>query len=313
MTREITMMFFPADFCWHKRQTSACFEEMRAHGVRSVCLPFTESDRHFTSLTWYADLAHAAGLAVYAMPGRVAGLFAAGHRPCSRFVQDHPEALAVNEAGHPHVAESGFCACVNQPAFADWFYSLMERAVGASGAEGMLFDEPKAAHLPCWCGVCRSKAGDDHAALVALRERSMARMMGCAGTAVKSGNLSRRMLVMCMPGATRSFIDALAGEGSLDAIGVDGPVCAQTVEKESLFDSSRRMFPGIRSAGKEAFALVETFNVPASSHGELETNLERLETVGADVWSFNYYPHAVECPDAVMEKVWKAVGRLSGK
>ena len=221
----------------------------------------------------------------------------------------------LDEAGEP-VGGFGYAACVNAPAFKEWFYPLVTAAVQDSGADGILLDEPKRASTPCFCPVCREIAESSRREdLALLREQSMAEMMGKTSAAVKAIAPSNSTIAMLGPKNSDHFVEALAEQADLDAIGFDAPPCAKAgsvsnSRKPSVFDAALRVLPRVRRNGKKTFVLVETFFIPASSHAELEANMARLTEVEADIFSFNYYGQEVQDPEFVMGVTRQTIERL---
>lgn len=300
---------------WHERHAREWLADMKSAGADSVCAAFLEDTYSLTGLRWIAELAHDEGLRLYAMPGRIGLLFSAGPRLGSPFTFRTPQARMVGEAGGP-VGGFGYAACVNASAFKEWFYLLVTEAVRDSGADGILFDEPKSASVPCFCPVCREIAGSSRREdLAALRERSMAEMMGKTSSAVKGIAPSNSTIAMLGSKNSDRFLDALTEQPDLDAVGFDAPPCARAGSvgnpaKPLVFDSASRLIPRIRRRGKKTFVLVETFYIPASSHSEFTANMERLSEIEADIFSFNYYGQEVEEPDVVMDITRQAIARL---
>ena len=299
---------------WHERQRREIYAELKTHGVDSVSTSFYEDDFSRKTLKWVSGMMHEAGLKVYAMPGRTAGLFAAGPNPCSFFTIRNMDSLVVDENGKPIIDTSGFVACVNQPKFKEWFRPFIEDTIRESGVDGILFDEPKSVFTPCYCDICRGIAGNDTEALSKLRAESMAKMLGWVSDLVKNINSDFTTIVMSMPKIAAQydglFIDACCRQPSIDVIGVDGPICKQTRCKTSLFDSAPQVSNQVHDKGKKSMALIETFNVPESSLPELEQNIERIPRLGTDLYSFNYYGHENDKPDAVMNQIWRGISLL---
>jgi hypothetical protein len=309
-TPEINMMFFAPAGCFHERQIRESLSEIRKHGADSVCSNFLEDQFMVREVAQFARMAHEAGLRFYAMPGRVAGLFAAGPRLVSPFLTAHPEARALDEKGAPLVGDSGVAACLNHPEFIKWFYPFIRGMVEGCRADGILFDEPKTTRMPCHCPICREMAGNDESALLDLRERSFAAMLNRAAADVKALGADKTTLAMLMPATKLSFVEKLAGQPAVDAIGVDGPIHSEVTRKESIFDSAPRFHEIVRRKGRRTFVLVETFEMAGADQPFLDEKMPRVPELKADVFSFNYYAHANYDPDRVMQSVWSGIEAL---
>jgi len=304
---EINMMFFAPSGCFHDRQIKASLAEIKQHGVNSVCSNFLEDPFMVREVAQFARLVHEAGLRFYAMPGRVAGLFAAGPRLVSPFLTAHPEARSLDAEGQPRAGDSGIAACVNHPEFINWFYPFIRSMIEGCCADGILFDEPKTTRLPCHCALCRAMAGNDEEALLELRERSFAAMLNRAAEEVKALGADKTTLAMLMPATKLSFVEKLAGQSAIDVIGVDGPIRSEVTKKESIFDSVPRFHEIVKSNGKRTFVLVETFEMTGADQPFLDEKMPRVPEIKADVFSFNYYGHANYNPELVMQAVWTGV------
>lgn len=301
---EINMMYYGCSSPYIPRNYREHFKMMKEMGVDSVNFNFLEG-----SLNWLksiSDIAHESGLRAYGMPGRIAGLFAAGPRPCSVFTLEHPESLMLDRHGKPVIGHSGLLACVNNPVFKDWFYPFMAEA--ADACDGILFDEPKSCDEACYCGICRKLAGSgDEDALIDFHRRSMADMMGKVAQSAKTKSPGKTSGVMLMPISSLEFTAQCAAQEAFDFVGTDGPLCAQSVEKEYISSSFPRYREIVRRSGKRTIALVETFCVSQNAHKELQHNLLSLSALDADIFSFNFYPHRVEAPDELMDIVKKTI------
>jgi len=314
---EISMVYFNAASGMQRPQDlKEHFREMREHGVDSIITQTTE--QCFTqALKFKVGLAHEAGLRVYAVPGRFAGLFAAGVIPSSRFGALNPDTVMrrVDTGTQPPALP---VCCVNNPRFQEWFYPHVLERIRSSGADGILFDEPKDAHDACYCEFCKAIAGESgKEALVRVRERSMAAMMGRVCAELKELDPAMTTSVLLMPNATDHFKQQMLSLEHLDYFGIDGPLCRQGEEnrpdgkqKTLLTATAPEYVSRAREAGRKSCALVETFDVQPWAYGELERNLAEVGTWGLDLIAFNYYAHCNADPEGVMRIVWDAVEQL---
>jgi hypothetical protein len=306
---EICMVYFDCGFHVHERVLASFFRDMKAMGADSVFTQFVE----YGDVRWLrfrTRLAHEAGLKVYASPGRVAGLFAAGPIPGSVFALKNPDATMRGERGDILIGTSGYVCCVNNPGFQAWYYPFLQKTMLEAGVDGIAFDEPKAADVACWCPYCRALVeSPTTASLRLLRETGMADMMGRVCSMMKQACPGFATIAMLMPSASDRFIDLLAAKPDMDYIGVDGPLSRQGPEqanemiKEPLWLSAPRFIGKVHAAGKKAFVLTETFDVQSWNCAELAEHLPELPTLGADMYAFNYYAHDCNDPEAVMAQV----------
>lgn len=306
---EICMVYFDCGFHVHERVLASFFRDMKAMGAESVFTQFVE----FGDVRWLrfrTRLAHDAGLKVYASPGRVGGLFAAGPIPGSMFALRNPDAIMRKEGGEPVIDTSGYVCCVNSPKFHAWFYPFLERMMLDAEVDGVAFDEPKASTVPCWCPHCRERVGTPTAeSLKLLREAGMAEMLGKVCTIMKRARPGFVTLAMMMPSASDRMLGLLAAQTDLDCYGVDGPLSRQGPErnnemiKDPLWVSGPRFIASAHAAGKKAFVLAETFDVQSWNCPELGERLGELPKLGADIYAFNYYGHDCDDPEAVMDMV----------
>ncbi len=311
---EINMMFFAPSGFFNEKQLRNSLAEIRQHGATSICSNFLEDPFMVREAAQFAQLAHEEGLRFYAMPGRVAGLFAAGPRLASPFLTAHPEARALDGEGNPRAGDSGPAACLNHPEFIKWFYPFIFNMIKECQADGILFDEPKTTRLSCHCPICRDMGGDVAQALIALREQSFATMLNRVAEEIKALGADKTTLAMLMPATKYSFVEKLACQPALDVIGVDGPIHSEVTKKESIFDSAPRFHPIIRRHGKRTLVLIETFEMTGKDQVFLDEKMPRVPELKADFYSFNYYGHANSHPERVMQAVWtgvEAVKRIS--
>lgn len=275
---EVCLMYFAHSACWHARTMAAHFADIKAMGADSVVLQFLENDQP-RALRFAARLAQEARLKAYGTPGRIAGLFAAGPRPGSMFALTHLEAVMRTRDGQPVVGISGVVCCVHAPAFIAWYYPRMEAMLLESGVDGVFFDEPKEIDYGCWCPHCRERVSEETpAAMHALREEGMAAMMGRVSTAMKGHRPDFAAIAMLLPDSGDHFVAEVCAQPAVTAVGCDGPLCSQgpdpnpTWIKTPIWESAPRIHAATRAAGKGAFMLAETFDVPPSACPELAAN-----------------------------------------
>lgn len=316
---EINLVYFEVGWTVHPRNLSANFADVKAMGGHSVFTQFLErGDERWLKLR--TRMAHDAGLKVYASPGRVGGLFAAGPIPGSFFATRHEDVRMIDAAGKHIFGTSGFMACPNHPRFVNWFYPFMESIMLDAGVDGVAFDEPKAADRACWCEHCKARVDKvDEAALIALREQTMAEMMGTVCTLLRKSKPEFVTIAMLMPSASKRFIRLVAEQKNMDFIGVDGPLCHQgpvptaDMIKTPLWISVPVFSEIVRAAGKKVFALTETFDVNPWACGELATRIHELPALDVDMFAFNYYGHDCEDGELVMESVRKAIALVKNR
>jgi len=314
---EISMYYLDGDpFVWQPKQLRADFEAMRRIGADSVCISVLES--HTSDYPGKVALARSAGLKVYAIPSRVGGFFAGWPKVASLFAARHPEYLVLTRDGRFQGATAGSVCCPNQPAFRAWFLEWLEKLLDESGVDGVVYDEPKEAHVPCWCPACRKLCPDqDEAARVRFREASVAGLLGEACRLVKRSRPDRTNILFVMPDATGHFKTRILEQPELDYFGNDGPVChqgepEQTHQKTSLFDSVPAIFRLADQAGKKRFTLVETFSIHSGAMAELARNLPRVAEWQADLYAFYFYGTGNQEPERVMELSAEAIARIKG-
>ena len=316
---EISMVYFNAASGMQRPQDlREHFREMREAGVDSIITQTTEKSVA-EGLRFKVELAHEAGLRVYAVPGRFAGLFAAGVVPSSYFAALHPDTrMRRVDVGTPPPCLP--ICCVNNPKFEEWFYPHVLGMVRDSGADGIFFDEPKDAHDACYCEFCKALVEEPgKKALTRLREDSMAAMMGRVCAEIKALDSTMTTGVLLMPDATGNFRQRVSGLKHLDYFGVDGPLCRQgdadrpaDRQKALLLETVPKFLDPERESDRKVCALVETFDVRPWAYEELRQNAAAIEGWGLDLIAFNYYAHDNPDPEGVMDLVWEAIKRLRG-
>ncbi len=308
---EICFVYFHVEGLWNPRQVREDFADIRACGGDWIFTQFYEDNPNKT-LKFKIDLAHEAGLKVLASPGRVAGLFAAGPRPCSIYTIRNMDALVREKDGSTEVANSTLVACVNHPKFSEWFYPAMLDTLRATGADGIVYDEPKETHKACYCKYCKDMVAEPtDEALLRLKEESVAKMMGKLCALHKQENPASVGVAMLMPSTTDNVIKATAEQPAIDFVGSDGLMCPQGPEglndkplnpqKTSLAESAQRFARIVRPAGKKVLGLAETFGMRKWTHKHLREGIKTLPGLNLDMYCFNYYAHNVEDPDGLME------------
>lgn len=316
---EICFVYFDVGWLVHPRNIASNLADMKSMGGDSIFTQFVENG----DLRWLklrTRMAHEAGLKVYASPGRVGGLFAAGPIPGSMFATKHADSRMIDRQGQPIMGTGGLMCCPNNPKFQAWFYPFLQNMMLETGADGVAFDEPKGPDIACWCDHCKALVDKpDSQSLLALRESTMADMMGKVCTQMRQHKPDFVTVAMLMPAASNRFLKLVTEQKNLDYIGVDGPLCHQgptptaDLIKTPLWVSAPHFAAAAHAAGKKSFALTETFDVNPWACGELASRIHDLPAMNIDMYSFNYYGHDCEDGDLVMESVRKAVALVKGK
>ena len=316
MNTEISFYYLDCcPFIWKPAHLLDDFSDMKRMGGDSVCISILEED-HSGNYKGKVALAHEAGLKVYAVPSRVGGLFAGSPKVPSMFCARNMDTLMMTRNGTPQDATAGLTCCANNPKFQGWFLQWIERLVSESGVEGVVFDEPKEAHKPCYCDICVGlcEARSDEA-LTRLREEAVAALIGQACAAIKQTGESHKTILFVMPDATENFINRLLAERDVDYFGNDGPMChqgprAQKHQKTRLTQSVPAIFEKAGKAGKKTFTLIETFHVLEVALPELRAELKKTKAWRADMYAFYYYGPSNENAAEVMRITEGAIREL---
>ncbi|MHC4872431.1 MAG: hypothetical protein ACYTFY_11355 [Planctomycetota bacterium] len=320
MKTEVNMCYFNmAGGFWKPDEISGHYRDMLDMGADSVGINFMETGYKF--LKPRVELALEEGIRIYPMPGRIAGIFAAGVQPSSMFIAQNWDAVMQREQDNPPFGET--VACVNNPKFIDWFYPYMEKVYSFLGGNGIIFDEPKDAYNPCYCPHCCElvdKVTEEN--MVLLRERSVAQVMGNVCDMIKNINAENTTAVILFSKTSEHFLDQILQLPGMDYIGFNGPLCRQGDEgrKDNFWESNPFLcdtfpprIPVIRKAGKGVLAFVETFSVQPWSYQVLKDNLAEFIEWDVDMWCFNYYPHRNPDPEGVMDIIRDIVKRIKNK
>jgi hypothetical protein len=319
-TRMIVSAYYLNGSCFsvvprHVRQD---FQWMADHGTDAVCLSMYEGDLA-SRRKWdvYFGEAERAGLAVYAVPSRWAGLIAGWPGAPSRFTATHPETWMLQEDGRPIFSATwGAMSSVHHPATMEFFRHCLDMLL-AYPVAGIVWDEVKTVMRGDFSPMAREKMPAE--AGMEWHIDATAEFFDAAGRYARQKSAD---LVICM--FLYSFlagyvVERCAAIASIDQFGCDGRACTAeqyrrvfgAVENPKvLLADAPRFIDAAGRHGKGAFVLVETQGMPAEGNDPLERNLPEILSWDLAHLAYYYYPTGtgdVERTMAVQGKHLKAI------
>jgi hypothetical protein len=272
-------------------------EWMAGIGTDIVSLAILEQD--LTAVPRNLDCicreAERAGMQVYAVPSRWAGLTAGAPKVPSQFAAAHPETWLREANGRPHVNPFSGPACdVTHSAVGDFFRGQLSVLLKQWPIRGLIWDEPKTLETQGPLALARFyDAMGAHARLV-------------------RPDVKLAMFLHSYQGA--ALAEPCAAIPNLDIFGCDGrpwgPAEAPLVDNDAkvlLGGHGERFLAQARAQGKQSLLLVENHDLPAKAGPVLEANLPRILALKPDHLIYYYYPRNLEDPELIMNIMARAL------
>jgi len=276
------------------------FADMKEIGFDAVDLSYSESEQKYSRrcMELQTELAHKHGLKVMMIPSRLGGRVAGAPMMPSRWLLEHPGSQVP---GHPDLA------AWEDEAFRDEMREMLRQILCDYGADGIIWDEPKALEIPSTHPATLAKYPDLPPEV--SREQGAYDFFTDMTAYARTLNPGLVATMFLMPPTSRSFALMAAKMPGLDYIGYDGG-CApksffhepQYCNKTYIRESWRRLLTEREGATAGTFALVENILLPDTAIEEFEqVYRETLEEIRPDHLSVYYYGHNNESPERIQQ------------
>jgi hypothetical protein len=299
----------------------ADFRWMADHGTTAVAISAYERDLGRSHL-WhlFATEAHAAGLKLYIVPSRWAGLVAGWPGAPSRFCATRPDVVLRNAQGQPHIEGCwGLMASVHHPD-TEKFYQECLRTVLQFDIDGIVWDEVKSLHLRDHHPLALQALGPNapqerHIDAVAdffQRVTAYARTLraGLQTTLFLYGNLQDYAVTRFAQIAALDYFGCdgrpFNREDAQSVIGLEGSL-------NLLLPHGQRFLTAARAQGKGGFLLIENMGLPATAIAVVDRRMPEVLAMRAEHLAYYYYGADCEEPEWMMAVMGKHLRGLKTK
>ena len=288
------------------------FKEMRDMGFNAVDLSFSESEFQYARRTFDLQIriAKAAGLKVNVIPSRWGGRFAGAPLMPSIWLSRNPQDALL---GYFTVA------CIESPAFRDWFRERLETLLTDYDVDGIIWDEPKDIDFISRHPETIKKFGENP-----TRENMMdsfAEFLGEMSEFCFELRPGIKQTLFVQNSDSEYFTRKASQIKTIHYHGYDGNLSRQSFFREEpqwhknrIDDVWTRTLAECGATGKKSFALVENMLMPSAAMAEFDENFKKyLSGPLPDHLAIYYYAHNNEDPEAVHEIVKRHMSKLLGK
>lgn len=282
---------------------------MAAAGTNAICLAVLEQDLFAAEAN--LDILHReaehAGLKVWAVPSRWAGMVAGAPKAPSLFASTRPDTWSLRDDGTPHAAFGPVCS-VHHPEVQAFFTETIEELVKRWPFHGIIWDEPKPLgkvdHSPM------AQAAAPEAASVDWHTRAFTDFLDGVSATAKAARPGLQVALFTYAFTHGAVLQYLAAMRHLDEIGCSGRPWSQVHDSpsdhreeagKSLLDEGPRFIDLARKHGKRALLLVENHNMQPACFDLMDRRLPEVLRLGADHLLYYYYPRNVCEPDRQMD------------
>lgn len=298
----------------HQRED---FQRMKSIGSDAVSICVQESqirNWHQQRLRNAVDLAHEAGLKVFAVPNRWAGLTAGWIDGWGAFSLERYDTL-IRDSEDRILAGNGNwekLSCIHHPDVEKHLFENLEALLHSFSFDGIVWDEPHS-HV-CFCHYCRERSGG-----TPTREWQMEETVAFVdrlSMRVKEMKPGATISLFIEPGSLDFFAKWLSAK-HLDFVGSDGHVRRAEHHmhrmKTTIFEAHERTFPLIREAGKKSFYLLEAQRHRDEDLDEYLACVESAFSLPMDHLMFYYSAHEMSPKNETRfnEATWAAVKKVA--
>lgn len=266
---------------------------MRAIGTDAVCLAVNVNDLDCNrlNLDFLVEAIHGAGMQVFFVPSRIAGITAGAPLTPSLLGYLHPDSWSLDRDGAPYMRRVGPVCSFYHPAVADWFVEQVGIMIRDWPVDGIIWDEPKSTYWQDFAprALDQNPTGDFRHYM-----RDFAAFFG--GVNLRLRTLRPDLTLIHFDEACRNdiVVEESARIAGLDYFGADGRpwVCADPSRARStkvLPDYGERFLRAARAEGKHTFALLENQRLTVEETAWMERDLPRVLALDIDYLAYYYY------------------------
>ena len=277
------------------------FAELKAMGVDTVCLSFSENDMHYARRTFeiIIEIAHKAGLKVFLIPSRIGGRFAGAPLMPSIWLAENPQ-YNLQTYWFP-------IACLEAPEVREFFKNFMKTIITEYDIDGIVWDEPKGvqeiSHHPATIALFGPNPTPEDM-IVGFCEFFEELTAYCHEL-----NPNLVQTLFCQKTNPTDFTERISKTKHITYFGYDGNLCQQRVFKEPIAPTKYRLescwertVTECAAGEKKTFALVESMHMPREEHKAFEEAFDAyLTNYHPDHLSIYYYAHNADDPEGLQD------------
>jgi hypothetical protein len=316
MRRLTAYYFMGQDLCIVRRHIREDMEWMKDAGTDSIAVGIHEfqlDGKSRQELDLIFDEAGRAGIEVYAIPSRWAGLVAGWPTAAGRFSATHPEAWMIGPDGKPvfkGVCSGGVCS-IYHPATVQFFKDTIDTMLETYPVTGIVWDELKVLEAEDCSEAAIQEVGEPSRGDVQLRKTVEFFSEATRHARAKKPDLVISCFIYAQLGD--AILQACAGIDGLDFFGIDGR-CWPGPEggtPKVLFGNIDRAASACAQADVGLMALVETQGADEDGIQKTLRHLPAFLESPVDHLMYYYYGVSLADMDRLMDgmkpllKAWR--------
>ncbi len=291
------------------RQIREDMEYMARTGTDAVSIAILEQDLFAAveNVNIIIDEAERAGLKVFAVPSRWAGLLAGAPKVPSLFTVTHADSWALERDGSPKYSPaSGRISSIFHPGTIAFMKETLDEMLSKWRFSGLIFDEPKSLE-PDFHPIALEKLGMN-APFGSYIEANRDFFSGLCRS-VKQNHPDVITHLFTYANQPDPVVNIMSETAGLDYYGCDGrpwrPDDGGKDESKgkNLLVKGERFLRAAKEAGKKSLWLLENHNMLDEDVKLMEKRKEELLSKDADQLIYYYYPRNIQSPDMIMKAV----------
>ncbi len=291
-------------------------------GTNAVSLAILEQDLFAAkeNLEIICNEAAKAGIDVFAVPSRWAGLFAGAPKVPSPFAVNHPRTWILDKDGNPpDRGVFGPYSSIHYPETVEFFKKTVDEIFSIWQVKGIIWDEPKIFTTKDFSPKAIENLGAD--APVEKHCRAFVNFLSDVNLHIKRKHPEKITSMFGYANLPTWVVELAATTRGLDYFGCDGRPWRTddrgTAESEGKVllgdDAGERFLTAARKNGKKTFWLIENHNLQNEDIPIMEKRLPEVIGKDIDLLTYYYYPRNLEDPDRNMAVIGKYVREFAKK
>ncbi len=257
--------------------------------------------------------AQKAGMSVFAVPSRWAGMVAGAPKVPSIFSVQNPQTWAKNEKNQPVWSSvSGVISSVHYPEVLEFFCDTAKKMFRLWDIKGIIWDEPKG-FIRDFSAGAKKNIGRD--VPFDRQVKSVCDFFGKVNKEIKNENPDRTTSLFAYANLDDDIIRQCAEIEHLDYFGCDGrPWRNEDGGKQEGrgkvllgSEAGERFIPEAHKNGKKSLMLAENHNMNTEDNRLMDKRLPEVLSLDIDQLIYYYYPRNLEKPHANMEIIKKHI------
>jgi hypothetical protein len=297
--------FMSTDLCMNRAHVRSDMTWLAAHSFDAIhTAVHEEAWRQPKGLRLIVEEAHAAGLAVLAIPSRWCGLVAGWPVLAGHFAATRPDTWMLGEDGRP--VFKPFCGpvcSVHHPDVRAHMVGCVERMLSTWDLDGITWDELKTLHCTDRHPAATERFGGPAAARAQID--ATLEVFAACNRAARAVRPDLRIVSFIYAHLPDEVVVPWAATAGFDDVGPDGKLARRSDlgETKVLLDNLPRFMTAARAAGRRSFCLIETQDADVRAAELALTGLPELLALGVEHVAVYYHPLVNEPAAQITDRI----------